>query len=160
MQSKSVNDVLADNLRQFMRDKGLTQKALEKSSGVAQTTISLYLNPENRKPSSSGNPPSGKLSEVEALARSMDLEFWELVLPMNAAQRELLKKFWSMVKDASPQIEPNAQEPGPGNRKQKARMKSPANVYHLPRFTKSTRKGGVAGSAKILIFARERARDV
>jgi|GEM_PF-1095617 len=117
MERKNVNDVLAANLRQLMKDKGLTQKALEKMSGVAQTTISLYLNPENRKPSASGKEPSGKLSEVEALARSMDLEFWELVLPMNAAQRDLLKKFWSMVKDASPQIELKAQEPGLGNRK-------------------------------------------
>lgn len=54
-----------------------TQKALEKASGVAQTTISLYLNPENRKPSASGKPPSGKLSEVEALAKAMGLEFWQ-----------------------------------------------------------------------------------
>jgi transcriptional regulator with XRE-family HTH domain len=100
MQKKSINEVLAENLRQFMTDKKLTQKMLEKESGVAQTTISLYLNPENRKASASGKAPSGKLAEVEQLANAMGLEFWELVLPMNAAQRLLFRQFRVLLDQA------------------------------------------------------------
>ena len=40
MAEKAITQVLADNLRFFMTEKGLTQAQLAKASGLGQTTIS------------------------------------------------------------------------------------------------------------------------
>jgi hypothetical protein len=57
----SINQVLAANLRHFMDLRGLKQPALARLSGVKQTTISLYLDPDRRMMSASGKEPSAKL---------------------------------------------------------------------------------------------------
>lgn len=77
---KSLNQVLADNLRAKMEAKGLTQKAMEAKTGIAQTTISLYLRPDARQGGTSGQEPSGKLSQVAAMAAALDCEPWELLV--------------------------------------------------------------------------------
>jgi transcriptional regulator with XRE-family HTH domain len=74
---------LAANLAYFMGQRGLSQKALAEKCGVAQTTISLYLNPTRRKAGITGKAASAKLSEVEMLARSLDVEIWELLRDLN-----------------------------------------------------------------------------
>lgn len=101
MEQKSINEVLAANLKEAMEAKGWKQARLSKESGVAQTTISLYLSPDRRKPSASGKIPSGKLAEVEAMARALGLEYWELLMPMGEEQRQLLRQFGSLVQKAS-----------------------------------------------------------
>lgn len=78
MPESSLNQILADNLALHMEKKGLKQMALAKKCGVGQTTISLYLSPDRRKPGKAG---SAKLTEVEMLARALEVEPWELLRP-------------------------------------------------------------------------------
>lgn len=85
MTRPTLNETLAANLARLMERKGWTQAALAKQSGVGQTTISLYLNPERRQPSKSGKIPSAKLSEVESLAIAVGVEPWELLRPAPVA---------------------------------------------------------------------------
>ncbi len=97
MTTKSINIVLAENLAYFMREKSMKQQALSERSGVAQTTISLYLNPSNRKDSASGKPKSGKLAEVEALAQGLEITVSDLLLDATPEQRKLLKDFLTLL---------------------------------------------------------------
>lgn len=76
-----INQALADNLRAEMKRKGLTQTELGQKTGMGQTTVSLYLRPGDRKPGKSGKVPSGKLSELGALAEALGCEPWELLAP-------------------------------------------------------------------------------
>lgn len=85
MSRPTLNETLAANLARHMERRGWTQAALAKQSGVGQTTISLYLNPERRQPSKSGKIPSAKLSEVESLASAVGVEPWELLRPLPPA---------------------------------------------------------------------------
>lgn len=79
MMKKPINDVLAENLAYFMGEKKLTQMALSKNSGVAQTTISLYLTPGRRQTGKAGKEPSAKLGEVEQIANALNVDVWELL---------------------------------------------------------------------------------
>ena len=69
MPESSLNQILADNLALHMEKKGLKQMALAKKCGVGQTTISLYLSPDRRKPGKDGKAGSAKLTEVEMLGK-------------------------------------------------------------------------------------------
>lgn len=80
MRSK-INEILAKNLAYEMDRRLLTQSGLSKLSGVAQTTISLYLNPKRREPSKSGKSPSANLSDVQAVAEALGMDAWELLVP-------------------------------------------------------------------------------
>ncbi len=79
MKRLSTNEILAKNIESLMKSKGLVQSALSKKSGVAQTTVSLYLNPDRRQPSKTGKIPSAKLTEVEALAKALDVSLVQLL---------------------------------------------------------------------------------
>jgi len=84
MSDLDINEVLARNLRATMKGKGVTQTALGAKSGVKQNTISLYMAPEKRKQGASGKAPSGKLTEVALMAKALDMEAWQLLLPEGA----------------------------------------------------------------------------
>ncbi|RIQ53585.1 LexA family transcriptional regulator [Bordetella avium] len=86
MKKRSINDILAANLSRLMDKHGHKQASLAKLSGIGQTTISLYLNPDRRQPSKSGKLPSAKLSEVEVLAEVLGVSPWELLTPHDHAQ--------------------------------------------------------------------------
>lgn len=116
MEQKSINEVLAANLREAMEARGWSQVRLAKESRVAQTTISLYLTPDRRKPGASGKVPSGKLSEVEAMAQALGLAYWELLMPMNEDQRQLLRQFGQLVQKASGGGSTKVPEAPTGNR--------------------------------------------
>lgn len=103
MQKKPINDVLAENLQHFMQEKSLTQTAIASSSGIGQTTVSLYLHPERRAPGKSGKIPSAKLSEVESLADALGVEVWELLRPLTPAQRAAYKQIEMAYKNLSGQ---------------------------------------------------------
>lgn len=92
MNVSPLNQALAENLAHHMEKKGLTQMALAKKCGVAQTTISLYLSPSRRKEGKDAKPGSAKLTEVEMLANALDVEPWELVRPLDGVQREVYEK--------------------------------------------------------------------
>ena len=106
MSAKPINEVLAANLRHFMKSRSLTQLELSGKSHVAQTTISLYLNPESRKPSSSGKVPSAKLSEVESLSHALGIEVWELLRNLTADERHA----YEQIENAFKALKPKASE--------------------------------------------------
>lgn len=93
MSKMPINAVLAANLRYFMTARGITaQTALAASAGVAQRTVSNYLNPANRTESATGKAPSAKLSELESIAKALNVEVWELLRPMSEADRLIYQK--------------------------------------------------------------------
>lgn len=97
MTNNSITHILAANLAYFMQVKGKTQKELGKTSRVGQTTISLYLNPDSRNPTSNGKLPSPVLAKVNALADALGIELWELLRPLTPAERELIKSVDAVI---------------------------------------------------------------
>ena len=87
MPARPINETLAENLRHFMKERNLVQKTLAAKSGVAQTTISNYLNPGRRPVGASGKAPSAKLSEVEMMAIALDIEPWQLLRSFSNEER-------------------------------------------------------------------------
>ena len=87
---KSENDVIAENLRRLMGQRGMVQTQVAEKSGVGQTTVSNYLNPGNRKPGAKGKVPSAKVSELEMIAAALGVECWELMRPMDSARAQAL----------------------------------------------------------------------
>ena len=115
MSASPLNQALAVNLAYHMERKGLKQMALAKKCGVAQTTISNYLNPERRKPGKDGKAGSAKLTEVEMLATALDVEPWELLRPMDGRQHEVYEKIEAAYKalssaPATPTTQPAARQ--------------------------------------------------
>lgn len=102
MSKKTINEVLADNLAYFMKERGLTQKVLGDKCSMGQTTISLYLNPSRRKISHSGKEPSAKLSEVELLSKSLGIEIWQLLRPLSPEQRAAYESIETAFKALQP----------------------------------------------------------
>lgn len=94
---KSINEVLAENLGYFMRQKGLSPAALGKKAGMGQTTVSLYLRPKDRGAGSKGKEPSGKVAEVQRLADALEIEPWELLRPLTAAQRDFYRSMEALI---------------------------------------------------------------
>jgi transcriptional regulator with XRE-family HTH domain len=93
MPEKSVNEVLAENLRYWMEQANMTaQGDLAEKSGVSQRTISNYLNPGNRQESASGKEPSAKLTELQKIAVALGIGVWDLVRPMTPQERAFYKK--------------------------------------------------------------------
>lgn len=93
-----------------MTAKSLTQKALAERSGVGQTTVSLYLNPQRRQPGKSGKVPSAKLSEVESLAGALDVEIWELLRDFTPEQRTAYKHIEAAFMGMNPEAAPKQPE--------------------------------------------------
>lgn len=92
---------LAANLAKLMRVSAdlRTQTALAKRSGVAQTTISNYLNPDSYE----GAPT---LDKIASLAHAFGLEAWHLIHPtmgdreMSAKELDLYRKLRRVLSDA------------------------------------------------------------
>ena len=93
----SMSHVLAENLRRHMERKHLTQETLAKLAGVAQTTVSLYLRPDERRPTKSGKIASPKLSEVESLAIALGVPAWQLLCRMEDGEHELFQAFQAFL---------------------------------------------------------------
>lgn len=99
MDETAISDVVALNLRHFMAQRKLTQQVLAKKSGMAQTTISLYLNPSSRKETGKADPPAPNLGKVNALAGALGVELWELLRPLTQSQRDLIKNVDRVIAD-------------------------------------------------------------
>lgn len=104
MEEKPINDVLAANLAHFMGERKLTQMALAAKTGMGQTTVGLYLHPERRKISATGKVPSAKLSEVDAIARVLGVEIWQLLRPLTPSQRIAYKAIEEAFAALNPEI--------------------------------------------------------
>lgn len=76
MEKTPVRRVLADNLKLLMkRDLALnTQKKVAKKAGIAQTSVSLLLRPNNTA------AKSPKLDQVEKVADAFGLAAWQILL--------------------------------------------------------------------------------
>lgn len=90
-ETKTLNEILAENLRYFMAKAEMTQAQLGKLSDMGQTTVSLYLAPHRRLTGKTGKEPSAKLAEVQRLAQALRVEPWELLRPLTPAQREFYR---------------------------------------------------------------------
>jgi transcriptional regulator with XRE-family HTH domain len=93
---KSISQVIAGNLAYYMKERGMNQPALAAASGVAQTTISLYLDPDRRLPSKSGKAPSPKVTELAQLAIALGIEAWQLMRDQTPEERE----FYGRIEEA------------------------------------------------------------
>lgn len=80
MASRDVNTVVAQNLAFHMKERKETQSSLARKSGVGQTTIGVYLDPDRRKLSATGKMPSAKISELALLADALEIHVWELLI--------------------------------------------------------------------------------
>ena len=100
---KSINQVLAANIAAAMERRHIkTQEELAKASGVAQRTISNYLNPEKRAKGKSGKEPSAKLTEIEQIAKALDTEAWDLLRELTPRERA----FYRRIEDAYKRLDP------------------------------------------------------
>lgn len=107
----SVSKVLSDNLKRFMGEhepplsqNALAKKCRERGAKVAQTSIGLMLNPEKREPTRTGKIPSPTISQIEAVARALDKEVWQLLhpdpnqAPLSAKERRLYDEAMSSMR--------------------------------------------------------------
>lgn len=109
MPAKPINEALAENLRYFMEAQNLVQASLAEKCGIAQTTISNYLNPNRRPVGTSGKPPSAKLSEVEMLATALEVEPWQLIRTFTPEER----KAYEAIETAYRALHPAPTDPSP-----------------------------------------------
>lgn len=116
MRKMSSSEVLAGNLRAWMAARDLKQTDLAQKSGVAQTTISLYLRPAARKDTHGSKDPSPKLSHVEALADALGVDAWELLRPQTSERIELLARLEQAIALFAPQASAAAPDSA-GNRR-------------------------------------------
>jgi transcriptional regulator with XRE-family HTH domain len=92
MEERNLPMVIAENLRLAMRQRGIENQAqLSRETGVPYATLNLYLNPERR-------PGLPNLKHLVTLAEFFRMEVWELLCPMNEAERALLKSFEAWVR--------------------------------------------------------------
>lgn len=90
---KTINQIVADNLAYWMERTGFaSQQALADKSGVSQRTIANYLRPSLRDNTNSGKEPSAKLTELGKLAKSMNIEVWQLLRQMTPQERAFYDK--------------------------------------------------------------------
>jgi transcriptional regulator with XRE-family HTH domain len=81
--------VLASNLERRMHDRGMTEYALAKESGVSKRTVGNFLRPSNRKDKrgpGKGEPSSGTLTCLCKIAAALDVQAWEVMRITTTAQ--------------------------------------------------------------------------
>lgn len=87
--------IVAENMAFAMHRKDeMSQSELGRRSGVAQTVISLYLNPTRRK----GGSGAPNLRNLAALADALEIEVWELLCPMSPEERQLMRSMEEWMK--------------------------------------------------------------
>lgn len=112
MASKDVNEVVAENLRYHMGKKRESESSLARASGVAQTTIGVYLNPERRKASATGKLPSGKVSELALLSDALGIHVWELLIDAPEQSRQMIRDMIVVMTKPTEAPNPPAEPPG------------------------------------------------
>lgn len=125
MAEKTINQVVAENLKYWMAQAEMTQTALGEKAGVSQKTISNYLNPDQRTEGSKGKEGSAKLGELDRVAKALGISLWQLTREMSQAERKLYENleraYAELIKAAAltpeaPPIPPAP--PAPATRKQ------------------------------------------
>ncbi|WP_421885185.1 helix-turn-helix domain-containing protein [Methylibium sp.] len=121
-----ITSILATNLKHFMKARELTQAGLAKACNLGQTTISLYLNPSNRKDTATGREASPTLARVQVLADALEVELWELLRPLTQSQRDLLRSVEAVIAEQTAVSVPSkaaTKDEGPTATKKRVRRK-------------------------------------
>lgn len=79
MDRSDINQVVAQSLAYWMRERGMTAKDLGKIAGVSDRTVANFLKPGDRQQGSRGKPASGKLTELSMIAAGLGLDVAALV---------------------------------------------------------------------------------
>lgn len=120
MPSPPVNAVLAENLTFFMQQRRLSQNALGKLAGLDQRTVGNYCKPELREPvGKTGKPRSAKLTEVEMLAKALNVEPWELLRHYAPGERDFyaqIEESFRKLRSSARKLEPDAAAPAASKR--------------------------------------------
>lgn len=83
---RHIRDVIAENLDRLMVKRGMKQPQLEQKSGVPQATIS-------RITKGSGDQSTIAVERVEAVARGLGCEAWELLIDEERVRQLLIERF-------------------------------------------------------------------
>lgn len=90
--SKSVNQILADNLRQLMMRPDCayrTANALGVKAGIDPQTVRYLLDPAKRANAKKAGAHSPQIDKLEAIAKVLGCQVWELLHPdIEAARKE------------------------------------------------------------------------
>jgi transcriptional regulator with XRE-family HTH domain len=82
---ETVAEIVARNLKAAMETAnaggGISQAQLAKASGVAQTTISLMLRPDDRRNPIGRGGSSPTIARIAMVARALRWQPWELLHP-------------------------------------------------------------------------------
>ena len=98
-----VSVTLAANLKDAYerQSKYRSLTALAKAAGVAATSIGYMLNPETRQPSKSGKLPSPTIENVDAVAKALNMQAWQLIYP-EPSERDVSdrqRKVWQAIEE-------------------------------------------------------------
>lgn len=88
MADDSIVHVVARAIDWHMKRLKLTESALGEKAGVSPRTVGNFLRPEKREISASGKVPSGKLTELEMIAKALGVSFVDLVQDQTPEARE------------------------------------------------------------------------
>lgn len=85
-QGRHVRDVIASNLVRLMKEHRIKQPKLASKSGVSQATIS-------RMKSGSADPSTLAIERVDAVARGLGCEAWELLIDDAETRKKIVERF-------------------------------------------------------------------
>lgn len=77
--SKSLIQLVADNVRAARESKGWTRAQLARHSGVAENTVKNLEEPSTRLPTKRGETAAPRLDVLDKLARGMGYPTWQLL---------------------------------------------------------------------------------
>lgn len=86
---KPITQVVAEAIAYYMQtqDPPLKEAALGDAAGVSPRTVGNFLRPEKRQPGASGKTPSGKLTELEMIAKALRVSVADLVVDVSPEAR-------------------------------------------------------------------------
>lgn len=142
--SISINEVVARNLAYWMGEAKLSQAALGEKAGVDQKTVSNYLNPGQRAVSASGKEPSAKLSELDAIAKALHIEVWQLTRQMTPSERAM----YSAIEKAFADLRASAMPPETAEQKRDRLFRSTAKELAQKATPAPAKKTSLAAARK------------
>jgi DNA-binding Xre family transcriptional regulator len=87
MRKKPINQVIAEALAFYMGERW-NQTTLAKEAGVAPNTIGNAMNPGRRAESASGKEPSIKATELDRIAKALEVPVADLVSDLTEQERD------------------------------------------------------------------------
>ena len=87
----SPTELLAQNLKALCQAKGWSGNELSKRSKVPQKTVSIYMEPSQRKPTLTGKEASPNMTHMSKLAAAFGIPEWQLIYPATATEHQALE---------------------------------------------------------------------